>query len=269
MQDEIKDPSERESLLRAYIDRELTSEERLALERTLSDADRAFVREEQALMDRVKRELNGSGISEDAWIRIKMQVRRSNSFSTAVGVWGRRRWLVAVCAASVIFILVAMGVVLRGGGTSDVEALLARASVDTVEGLLAKVEVRPDRKDLIPFLSSLGLESRLDGLLMLDGESPMSGHVTRFLGATRIHVSGDACAILLLDCCGEPIQIVLAPSSSSAASAFALAMRSEAARPQYMASRVFGTVSAFFIGSHDSRMILDLLDPGTNRSAAL
>lgn len=269
MPDEIMDPSERESLLRAYIDRELSPEERSALEGALSDADRAFVREEQALMDRVKRELNGSDLSEDAWIRIKTQVRRNGSFSTALGAWGRRRWLVAVCAASVIFILVAVGVVLRGRGTSDVEALLARASSDTVEGLIAKVEVRPDREDLIPFLSSLGLEARLDGLLMLDGESLMGGHVTRFLGATRTHLSGDACAILLLDCCGEPIQIVLAPSSSSAASAFALAMRSEVARRQYMASRVYGSVSAFFIGSHDSRMLLNLLDPGTNRSAAL
>ncbi|MCZ7646190.1 MAG: hypothetical protein M5U26_13025 [Planctomycetota bacterium] len=269
MPDEIMDPSERESLLRAYLDHELPSEERSALEETLSDADRTFLHEEQALMDRVKRELSGSDLSEKAWIRIRKQVRQDGPFSPAHGTWGGKRWLAAVCAAAVIFVLVAVGVARRGTDTSDVEGYLTRASADTVEGLAAKAEVPPDREKLIPFLSSLGLEAHLDGLLMLDGETPMSGHVTRFLGAMRTHINGEACAILLLDCCGDPIQIVLAPSSSTAASAFALAMHSEAAKRQHMAGRVYGSVSAFFIGSHDSRLILNLLDPGMSRGAEL
>lgn len=261
------EPTEREDLLRAYLDGELPPAEREEVETSLTQADHEFLKEERNLMARVKRELTPLSPSVDTIHEIR---RRIGGVPNPPAFSGRLRWFRwALAAGSAAMLLAGAFSLIQQRNPGDVDAFLKNTTKLSVKALAEKVQVSAGSEQLTAFLSNMDLNVGLEALSMLNGQTPLNGHTTRFLGVTRASFDGSACAILAFDCCGSPIQIVLVPSATPAAARFAAMENSTLGDREHVAHRNWGATTAFFVGRHDSGQILDLLAPGAKPRAAL
>lgn len=125
----------------------------------------------------------------------------------------------------------------------------------SVEALTATTQVSDDLDSVRDFLKDNNVKIWLKPLSSI--ELP-AGHATALRGARSTFYRGTKITELLYECCGQPLKIVFTENSAAARKMIETASRCG----EVQAWREIGAYYAVLVGSHEARILLDLLEDG-------
>ncbi len=182
----------------AYLDRELTLEESAAFEENLPEETLEALRKEVVLEGRLAEQLNGPGCPDELWKKLRHRMKPEKSPSRSrVLCFSQKRWLWLPLAASIT--LVAGLHFARADHSflervSTVAALRAEAQLDNPADVLAA-----------------------NGFNLSVNTASQGHHSIKVLGGYTAKVAGEPVAVICINCCGEPIRVLVARRGGRAA----------------------------------------------------
>jgi hypothetical protein len=258
MPEDTSNVPDRLRLLQALADGQMPEEARRQLEPTLSAAERRYVEEEKRIISAAATVMNDSGPPEELWrsLRERMLAPRSREERQAPVV-ARLKWRWAAAAAVVLAVIGA--VVWTWPTGQDWAAYVDQRTTRPLDELAREVETPADPAAVAALLRERGFASLVDGVTKLAGTTRADGHEILFLGATTQRWQGEEGILLLIECCGQPVQVLLVARSSTASKKLAALSADSRATGWNLTVRDVGPARAVFMGRHDARGLLGLL----------
>lgn len=190
----------------AYLDGELTDDERSAFETNLSDDDRALLEHELRVESAITAKLaDAPSCPDEVWNKLRGEIWKAEVAPTAsvprsrLQDWG----IPALAAAAAVILAVALFV---PAGPNNLPALLELAAAD-VPTLAETAEVRGPQDEIEDFLRRSGLR-----LEVSDVPKQVTTHPVVILGASSASFDGHDYHRLQFDCCKHPIEVIAAPA---------------------------------------------------------
>jgi len=182
----------------AYLDGELPLEQSAEVEASLSEASRVGFQKESALDARLAEHLTGPQCPDALWKNVKRQLRMEKQpAQSGLFRFPRKRLLWLPLAASV--------------------AILAG---------LYFTSANPAFMERVSSVAALRLETQLkspsavfseNGFNLAIKSDPPSGHSIDILGGYTAEMAGESVAVVCIDCCGEPLRVIVASQGGRAA----------------------------------------------------
>ena len=238
---------ERDRLWSAYLDGELSTRDAADFHQGLTPEQQDRVEQERRLEHGLFEQLSlGGECPADVWDRVSAKadaLRRPK----ALQLRGWLRWSGGILAAAAAVLIVFTIDWDRSAGVRGLMALPA-----DVKALAAQSETAGDLKSVQQLLASAGV-----GLTLAAAPPPQEagGHKLRLLGAKVKVVDKAPVVEILYDCCGTPAKAVLARRESTVARG----LRKTDPTGRAWAVRDVGDFVAAAVGSHDTKLLLDLL----------
>ena len=205
---------EKEKLMMAYLDGQMSATEASAFDDTLTPEERDFMAAEMRIETGLAEALGGDAACPDAlWRRTQLCMRNQNTQPRRQRT-ALRGWLAAAAA-----LVIAAGLYFVFSPKEDQRLFaMVEASVDE---LATTADVPAEDAALRDFLKAHGLDIAFEAFSDVHPESP---HLAALLGA-RVRTYNDEPTVeLLYNCCGRPARIVLAKEGTASAKQLEQAM---------------------------------------------
>ena len=247
--------ADRESLLSAYLDGELSAAEASRFDSSLTPEERGRLAAEMRLESAMAEALcKNAECPAAVWDRVKGQVAAAGRPShTGVS----RKWvnLGLASAASLLLVLAAA----FAFSQQRIPAFLTVAN-DSVENYEESSETSDNLDAIQGYLDAHRL-----GLTVANWQHGHGGHgsKTDLIGAREEMYHGEPVVELLVECCGEPLKIVMAPAGSDAANAIGKAM-AKPKKSDVQTWEHFDNYVVALVGTHRARNLLEFIEEADN-----
>jgi len=244
---------DKEILLQAYLDGELSASEASAFEASLTEKERKRLPLEMQFESGLAEALSkGGDCPEDVWART--QALLGDRLSTKRPRFSRMFWYAGTMAAAASIALVISFFVSEPTSTSPSIVMAA----ESIEELEAMSKVDPGADTAEAFINQQGVDLELHF-----EEAVQSSHHygMAVVGARMYKVEKDSVGGVLYVCCGRPIKIIIAKSGSKGAELIARSASDHAGINDIMNTREVGGYLAAVVSKHRADEFLEALSP--------
>ena len=236
---------DREQQWQAYLDGELSACEAAEFEASLTEAERAHLaaeaKFERSLADHLR---EGVGCPDEVWARTRARLGAKPRGRN--GVTTRRRWaLTAAALATVVLAAVMLPSLYPMGFTGLLDGGVVLAA-DSVEQLTAQSETKPDWNSVEDYLHAKGINLDLAAQAVIKRAMPAHRSID-LIGARQERFAGTRVTEVLVNCCGKPVKVILAPRDSPAARAVMTASKGE---NDILATQPVGSYTVAVVARH-------------------
>lgn len=251
--------ADRDSLLSAYLDGELSAAEASLFDSSLTQEERGRLAAEMRLESAMAEALcKNAECPAAVWERVKGQVAAA---AKPLHAPRSRKWfnMGLAAAASLVLALAAAYVFLQQAAPP-----FLTVANDSIEQYEASAETSGDPEAIQGYL-----DARNMGLTVANWAHGHGGHgsKTDLIGVREELYRGEPVVELLVECCGKPLKIVMAPVGSDAANAIGKAM-AKPKKSDIQTWEHFDNYVVALVGTHRTRNLLEFIEETDIRHAA-
>jgi len=219
----------------SYLDRELTLEESAAFEKTASSGTLDMFQREWALGAGLAERLNGPDCPQALWKSLRQQLKAEKETVSSRMLWFPAKSRLWIPLAASLFIMV--GLYFSTGNHGFLQP------VSTVAALEGEARLGDPAERLAG--SGFNLQVLPD---------PDGGHAVSVLGAYTETLAGEPVVVVCVNCCGEPLRVLLSRKGSRSSGK----ILSKKYRESLQSVIWRGEYQLTVIGEHPAAEVLDL-----------